>query len=178
VDEVLTIHVNGSVQKQNDAMVAPTTSLPLIPILALLLERAGITRDHSVNLLRDVLTTAINNGQSKSEQIEARMKDVESAIKMVREQILATLPRQRRSGAVKTKDLQITILANRLSPQQQHESTRGCGDQGYGYLWSPLVCFLWTPTKAPASILHGNTNHDHDNRHRPWQQPHRTESRL
>ena len=44
VDEVLTIHVTGVVTKQSDTMVAPTTSIPLIPTLALFWEKSASPR--------------------------------------------------------------------------------------------------------------------------------------
>lgn len=110
VDEVLTIHVSGSVQKQGDAMVAPTTSLPLIPILALFWEKSGIARDHALRMLREAITEAVQNGKTKSERIEARIKDVETSVKAVKDELISKLPKQRRSGRVITKDLQITVL--------------------------------------------------------------------
>ena len=48
LDEVLTIHVSGSVQKQADSLVAATTSLPFLSIIAFLLEKSGVTREHSL----------------------------------------------------------------------------------------------------------------------------------
>ncbi len=111
VDEVLTIHVSGSVQKQADSMVAPTTSLPYLSIIALLLERSGCTRDYSLKLLREVITEAMTNpGKGKNEQIEARMKDVESAISLMKTSLLSALPKQRRSGRLAVADLEITVI--------------------------------------------------------------------
>ena len=51
LDEVLTIHVSGSVQKQADSLVAATTSLPFLSIIAFLLEKSGVTREHSLRML-------------------------------------------------------------------------------------------------------------------------------
>lgn len=50
-DEVITLHISGTVTKHADQMAAPTTSLPLIPILALFWEKAGIARDHALRIL-------------------------------------------------------------------------------------------------------------------------------
>lgn len=111
VDEVLTIHVSGSVQRQNDAMVAPTTSLPLIPILALFWEKSGIARDHALRMLREAITEAMEQGKTKGERIEARIKDVETSVKAVKDDLISKLPKQRRSGRLITKDLQITVLS-------------------------------------------------------------------
>ena len=110
VDEVITIHVSGSVEKKGDQMVAPTTSLPLITILALFWEKSGIARDHALRMLREAITEAMENGNTKTERIEARMKDVEAAVKAVKTDLIAKLPKQKRSGRVITKDLQIAIV--------------------------------------------------------------------
>jgi len=40
-DEVLTVRLSGTVEKQADQLVAPTTSVPLILTLALFWEKAG-----------------------------------------------------------------------------------------------------------------------------------------
>ena len=54
-DEVITLHVSGTVTKHADQMAAngATTSLPLIPILALFWEKCGVSRDHALRMLRD-----------------------------------------------------------------------------------------------------------------------------
>jgi len=91
-------------------MAAPTTSLPLIPIIGLILEKSGITRDHSLKMLTEAITESMVNGKTKSDRIEARMKDVESAVNAVRKDLIAKLPKQKRAGRVVTKDLHIELL--------------------------------------------------------------------
>ena len=110
VDEVLTIRVSGTVEKQADQLVAPTTSIPLVPTLALFWEKAGITRDHALKMLRDAITEAMAEGADKNEWIEARMKDVEVAIKAIKDELIAKLPKAKRSGKVVTKDLEVEIV--------------------------------------------------------------------
>lgn len=110
VDEVVTIHVSGSVVKHADQMVAPTTSIPMIPVLALFWEKCGVSRDHALRMLREAITEAIQNGKSKDEQIEARIKDVEKAVEAVKTELIAKLPKQQRAGRIITKDLEVEIL--------------------------------------------------------------------
>ena len=109
-DEVLTVRVSGTVEKQADQLVAPTTSIPLIPTLALFWEKAGITRERALNMLREAITEAMTVGTDKNERIEARINDVETAIKAVKDDLIAKLPKARRSGKVVTKDLDVEIL--------------------------------------------------------------------
>lgn len=109
-DEVLTIHVSGTVTKHADQMAAPTTSLPLIPILAFFWQKCGVSRDHALRMLREAILEAMANGKSKDEQIEARIKDVEKAVETVKKDLIAKLPKVKRSGRVVTKGLRIEVL--------------------------------------------------------------------
>lgn len=110
VDEVVTIHVSGSVVKHADQMVAPTTSIPMIPVLALFWEKCGVSRDHALRMLREAITEAMTTGKSKDERIEARIKDVEKAVEAVKTDLIAKLPKQKRAGRIITKDLEVEIL--------------------------------------------------------------------
>ena len=110
---MLTVRVTGTVEKQADQLVAPTTSVPLILTLALFWEKAGITREHALNMLREAITEAMVEGADKSERIEARMKDVEAAVAAVRQELLAKLPKVRRSGKVVTKDLRVEVVTQK-----------------------------------------------------------------
>jgi len=110
-DEVLTVRVSGTVEKQPDQLVAPTTSIPLIPTLALFWEKAGITRERALNMLREAITEAMTVGTDMNERIEARINDVETAIKAVKDDLIAKLPKARRSGKVVTRDLDVEILS-------------------------------------------------------------------
>ena len=109
-DEIITLHVSGTVTKHADQTAAPTTSLPLIPILAFFWQKCGVSRDHALRMLREAITEAMANGKSKDEQIEARIKDVEKAVETVKKDLIAKLPKVKRSGRVVTKDLRVEVL--------------------------------------------------------------------
>ena len=109
-DEVVTVRISGSVEKQSDQMVAPTVSIPLILTLALFWEKCGVTRDRALAILREAICEAMTTGKSKDEQIEARMRDVEKAVEAVKKDLIGTLPKQKRSGRVVTKDLSVEIM--------------------------------------------------------------------
>jgi hypothetical protein len=113
-DEVLTVQVTGSVEKQADQLVAPTTSVPLILTLALFWEKVGITREHALNMLREAITEAMVEGADKNERIESRMRDVEAAVNAVKDELIAKLPKVRRSGKVVTKDLVVEVVAEEV----------------------------------------------------------------
>jgi hypothetical protein len=109
-DDVVTVRLSGIIEKQADQLVAPTTSVPLITTLALFWEKAGIARDDALNMLREAITEAMSEGTDKNEQIESHIKDVEAAVKAVKDDLIAKLPKARRSGRVVTKGLDVEIL--------------------------------------------------------------------
>ena len=61
-------------------------------------------------MLREAISEAMTNGKNMDQQIEARMKDVELAIQTVKDDLIAKLPKQRRSGSVVTKKLAVEVL--------------------------------------------------------------------
>jgi len=109
-DELLTVRVVGTVEKQADQLVAPTTSIPLVATLALFWQKCGVTRDHALRMLREAITEAMKDGLDKDEKIEARIKDVDEAIKAVKDDLIAKLPKAKRAGRVITKDLMIEVI--------------------------------------------------------------------
>ena len=110
-DEVVMIHVSGSVRKDNETFCSPTVSIPLISTLALFWEKAGIAQDHALRMLREAITEAMSGDKDTNQEIQARMKHVEKAIQTVKEDLLNKLPKQRRAGRVTTKDLQIEVIS-------------------------------------------------------------------
>ena len=98
-------------EKANDELVAPTVSIPLIPTLALFWEKAGITREHALRMLREAITEAMLDGVKEDAHIQSRVKDVEAAVKTVRSELIERLPKMRRSGRVITRGLTVTVTA-------------------------------------------------------------------
>lgn len=109
-DEVMTVRVSGTVEKKDDQFVAPTTSLPTILTIALLLQKSGATGPHALNLLKECITEAMTSGTSKDKEIAARVKEVEKAVETVKRDLIAKLPKQKRAGRVITKDLEIEVV--------------------------------------------------------------------
>jgi hypothetical protein len=115
-DEVLTVRVSGFIEKKDDEFIAPTVSIPLIPTLALFWEKCGVTRDHALRMLREAITEAMLDGVKEDDLIQARIKDVDAAIKAVRTDLIAQLPKMQRSGKVITKDLAVTVMTATEQP--------------------------------------------------------------
>ena len=108
-DEILTVRVSGWVEKMNDQLVAPTTSLPTILTLALFWQKCGVTRDHALKMLKEAVTEALVNGKDTDTEIAARVKEVEKAVETVKRDLISKLPKQKRSGRVVTKNLNIEV---------------------------------------------------------------------
>jgi hypothetical protein len=110
-DEVLTVRVSGTIEKKDDEFIAPTVSIPLIPTLALFWEKCGLDRDEALNLLREAITEAMLAEVKEDAHIQSHISDVETAIKAIRTDLIARLPKMRRSGKVITKGLTVSVSA-------------------------------------------------------------------
>ena len=108
IDEVLVVRVCGNVEKQEDQLVTPTVSIPLIPVLALFWEKSGIAQDEAMTLLREAMIEAMDEGVEDG-HIKSRIDDVNTAIAAVRTDLLSKLPKMPRSGRTVTKGLRISV---------------------------------------------------------------------
>ena len=98
----VTFQVDGVVIKGADVEYTPTVDIPMLATLALVLEKSGITREHSKKLLVEAMQEAIVLNQKGSETVAERLKDIETAMVEVRE-VTAALPKKTRSGATKVQ---------------------------------------------------------------------------
>lgn len=111
VNETLLVRVRGQVEKHDDQMIAPTVSIPLVSVLAFFWERAGIERDAAMEMLREALHEAMQENRNEDAAIQARIEDVQTAIKVVKTELIGTLPKMPRAGRLDTKGLSIDVLA-------------------------------------------------------------------
>jgi hypothetical protein len=115
-DEVVVVHVRGSVEKFDDQLVAPTVSIPLVTTLALFWEKAGIARDEAMRLLREAILDAMQDGVNEDQHIKQRIDDVAAAMEAIKTELIGQLPKMARSGKVVTKELKISVSP--LKPEQ------------------------------------------------------------
>lgn len=111
VNETLIVRVRGEIEKHDDQMIAPTVSIPLVSVLAYFWERAGIERDSAMSMLREAITEAMQENRKEDTAVLKRIEDVETALKSVRQDLIATLPKMPRAGRLDTKNLTIDVLA-------------------------------------------------------------------
>jgi hypothetical protein len=110
VDEEFVVRVTGSVEKLDDEMVAPTVSIPLIAALALFWEKCGVVRDRALAMLRESLQEAMTAKVKEDASIKDRIKDIDEAVKAIRKDLIAGLPKLHREGKVLLDDLQVEIM--------------------------------------------------------------------
>jgi hypothetical protein len=114
VDETFVVRVVGSVERHEDQWIAPTISIPLIPVVAFLWERLGVERDTAMTILRDAITDAMQSKTNESPSIKSRMDEVAEAVAAVKRDLIGSLPKMRRTGRTDVSDLRVTIAD--LSP--------------------------------------------------------------
>jgi hypothetical protein len=110
-DEVIRVRVTGTIEKCDDKIITPTISIPLIPTLALFWEKCGVTRDHALRMLREAVSEAMFDGVREDSAIQSHIKDVDAAIKAVRDDLINRLPKMQRAGKFITRDLTVTVTA-------------------------------------------------------------------
>ena len=111
LDEEFVVRVTGSVEKLDDELAAPTVSIPLIAALALFWEKAGIVRDKALAMLRESLREAMTAKVKEDSSIKNRIKDVDQAVKAIKQELIAGLPKMHREGKVLIDGLNVEITA-------------------------------------------------------------------
>lgn len=102
VDQTVVLKLKGEVTKGKDVQYTPTVDIPMLPTLALVLEKAGFQRERSKALLIEAMTEALALGEQGSEHVAERVKDIETAMGHVRE-VTGALPKKTKSGATKVE---------------------------------------------------------------------------
>lgn len=106
----LTLNDAIEIIKHSDQMIAPTVSIPLVTTLALFWEKAGINQDVALDLLCEALTEAMDDGLDDNHVIRQRIEQVETAIKAVKNDLIAQLPKMPRTGKVVTDNLVVELV--------------------------------------------------------------------
>lgn len=102
VDFVVKLHIKGEIKKGEDVTYTPTAEIPLLPTMALMLEKMGFMREKAISLLIESMKEAISTNEDSEKAIQERTKDIEEAMSHVR-RITASLPKKIKSGATTAK---------------------------------------------------------------------------
>jgi len=114
VDETVVVRVSGTVERHEDQWIAPTVSIPLIPVVAFLWERLGVERGEAMGILRGAIQDAMRAKVEESPSIKSKMDDVAEAVAAVKRDLIGELPKMRRTGRTDVSDLR--VIVNELTP--------------------------------------------------------------
>lgn len=114
IDQVLTIHIKGTVKKAASTLAAPTTEIPLIATMALMLKKMGFQRDKAAEMIRECMLESLalkaaGEENDSSQIILERIADAETQIAFLKKEIIEKLPKQPKSGATT-----VTLVVNEI----------------------------------------------------------------
>lgn len=97
IEGIYKIRLNAFIKKGKDTESSPTTSIPFKTVLALMLEKAGATRENLLNMLETCIKEAMDNGDSIGDKLAERFKELDTSIGKVTSR-LKKLPKVPKSG--------------------------------------------------------------------------------
>jgi hypothetical protein len=112
---VMDVHIEvDEMRVAPDTDRAPTASIPLLPTCALLLKRMGVQRDQALEVLKDVMTQALDMGKDATKSLleETGVADMEKRLK---EEVINKLPRVETKGAVKVDKDAVRVTLQSMS---------------------------------------------------------------
>lgn len=98
----------GEIAIGHDTDKAPTTSIPLLAVVALLVKRMGLQRDAALGIVREVMTEAITLGKDASKTLLAET-GVADAEKMLKDEVIGKLPRTLVRKSVGVEGVAVTV---------------------------------------------------------------------
>lgn len=102
IDEILTLKLEGAVKVSPNTDKASTSSIPLLPALALFVRRMGLQRDRALTVLCEVMQEALSLGEDAATELLAET-GVDEAQERIRAEVIAKLPRTPVKGSVQVK---------------------------------------------------------------------------
>lgn len=114
-DIKLDVHIEvDEMRVAHDSDRAPTCSIPLLPTLALFIKRMGIQREEALDILKDVMTQALDMGTDATKVLLAE-SGVAEMEKRLKEEVIAKLPRTPTKGAVKVEQDAVRVTIKSMS---------------------------------------------------------------
>ena len=101
--------ITGSVNVAADTERTPTVSIPMKEVLAIFIQRSGVTREASVKLLKEAMTEALKDGGTKGTGAIDAAADIEMASKDIVAEVTSALPKTPVKGRV-TSSLTISHI--------------------------------------------------------------------
>lgn len=104
----LRVHV-GEMRVGNDTDRAPTSSIPWLAVCGLMVKRMGLQRDAALETMREALLEAFKLDKD-AQAILLKETGVAEAEDMIKEEVIAKLPRTPTKGQVTVKDVEIEVI--------------------------------------------------------------------
>lgn len=102
LDEVVTLHLQGTIKKLDEEEYTPTVHVPTKVLMALAFFKLGIMREHVRDVIEESMRLALSGGYETDAALSAYIQDFEAFYGMV-EEMLARLPRAVKDGRTYAK---------------------------------------------------------------------------
>jgi hypothetical protein len=99
------LQIEGTVKQEPEQEYTPTAEIPLLPVLARFAAKVGVGGPKLLQLLSESCREAFAEGEPAGDYIEC----TKEAIRVVREELVNTLPKKTRAGVLR-RTLQLTVL--------------------------------------------------------------------
>jgi hypothetical protein len=96
IDE--TVRIKGVLHVNPDVERVPTSSIPLLPVLAMMIRRLGIGRSAALKLLRECCQDAMSSDVNISDKIAESVIDYNNVLNLVKSEVVSQLPKTKVKG--------------------------------------------------------------------------------
>jgi hypothetical protein len=109
LDEVVTLHLQGTIKKQEEEEFTPTVYVPPKVLMALAFFKLGIMREHVRGIIEESMSLALSEEYATDSTMAEYISDFDGFYGMV-EELLASLPKAVRDGRTYAK-VEATLVA-------------------------------------------------------------------
>lgn len=99
-----TVNIKGTITVGEDYETTPTANIPILPVMALLVQRMGFQREKAMKLIVDAINESIaDKDTTVLENLQKDTAEIEAAIEVVRKGIISKLAKVKANGKVTHK---------------------------------------------------------------------------
>lgn len=109
------IDFTGTAEKTGKEMYTPTASIPMIPVLCMILKKTGAVGPNILNIIVEAMNEAIEAEEKGDEALAATVKQYEAAEKKVKAMLAKKLTPKERDGKFLTTNVTASIKVENVS---------------------------------------------------------------
>jgi hypothetical protein len=99
-----TVNIKGTITVGEDYETTPTANIPILPVMALLVQRMGFQREKAMKIIVDAINESIaDKDTTVLENLQKDTAEIEAAIEVVRKGIISKLAKVKANGKVTHK---------------------------------------------------------------------------